>query len=282
MNDETERSPDISNAAARLRPDELAGKLAALSHPARIGILLHLAGSGPCCCKQVVERFDLAQSTVSQHLKVLVDAGLVRCRRARSAPSMKSTARRWRRCRRRLRGWRRAAVPSNQCPKASPLADKTVSAESGSPDADAAQSLALYVAGRPRRPEGCGWSGRRSSSSPPSWCWSSRPISSNGRPMRWPARGKYTPPLPAFLLAPVMLVIAYNVVRLIAARPQPAARRALRQRRPTCGAPARLPHLRAYARAVAALSSGAAHRRPVAHHRARHQGHRDDRALHRS
>lgn len=59
-------------------PGELAGKLAALSHPARIGILLQLAGSGPCCCKQVVERFDLAQSTVSQHLKVLVEAGLVR------------------------------------------------------------------------------------------------------------------------------------------------------------------------------------------------------------
>jgi len=56
----------------------LAAKLAALSHPARIDILLQLAGDGPCCCKQVVQRFDLAQSTVSQHLKVLVDAGLVR------------------------------------------------------------------------------------------------------------------------------------------------------------------------------------------------------------
>ena len=30
------------------------------------------------CCKDVVERIDLAQSTVSQHLKVLVEAGLVR------------------------------------------------------------------------------------------------------------------------------------------------------------------------------------------------------------
>lgn len=58
-------------------PDVMAPKLAALSHPARIGILLQLAGSGPSCCKQVVQHFDLAQSTVSQHLKVLVDAGLV-------------------------------------------------------------------------------------------------------------------------------------------------------------------------------------------------------------
>jgi hypothetical protein len=42
--------------------------------------------------------------------------------------------------------------------------------------------------------------------------------------------------LPAFLLAPVMLVVAYNVVRLAADRPQPAARRAVRQRRPVCRA----------------------------------------------
>ncbi len=57
---------------------DIAVKLAALSHPARIEILQHLAGVDACCCKDVVQRFDLAQSTVSQHLKVLVDAGLVR------------------------------------------------------------------------------------------------------------------------------------------------------------------------------------------------------------
>lgn len=56
----------------------LAARLGALAHPARIAILQHLAGVEACCCKDVVERLDLAQSTVSQHLKVLVDAGLVR------------------------------------------------------------------------------------------------------------------------------------------------------------------------------------------------------------
>ena len=56
----------------------IAGKLAALSHPARIDILQHLAGVDACCCKDVVDKLDLAQSTVSQHLKVLVEAGLVR------------------------------------------------------------------------------------------------------------------------------------------------------------------------------------------------------------
>jgi ArsR family transcriptional regulator len=61
-----------------LHAGSLAPKLAALSHPARIEILQYLAGCGCCCCKDVVGHLDLAQSTVSQHLKVLVDAGLVR------------------------------------------------------------------------------------------------------------------------------------------------------------------------------------------------------------
>ena len=63
------------------KPDDLAdlaAKAAALSHPSRLLILQTLAGEGACCCKEVVGRLDLAQSTVSQHLKVLVDAGLVK------------------------------------------------------------------------------------------------------------------------------------------------------------------------------------------------------------
>jgi DNA-binding transcriptional ArsR family regulator len=56
----------------------MAVRLAALSHPARIEILKHLSASESCCCREVVDHLDLAQSTVSQHLKVLVDAGLVR------------------------------------------------------------------------------------------------------------------------------------------------------------------------------------------------------------
>ena len=55
----------------------LAAALAALGHPARLAILRHLAQHDACCCREVVERIDLAQSTVSQHLKVLVSAGLV-------------------------------------------------------------------------------------------------------------------------------------------------------------------------------------------------------------
>ena len=58
------------------------------------------------------------------------------------------------------------------------------------------------------------------------------------------------------------------------------ARRAVRQRRPERGAQARAPDLPAPPPAVAALPSGAPHRRAEPRHRARHQGHRDHRPLH--
>lgn len=50
----------------------------ALSHPARIAILKRLAGETACVCGDIVEDLPLAQSTVSQHLKELKAAGLIR------------------------------------------------------------------------------------------------------------------------------------------------------------------------------------------------------------
>lgn len=49
----------------------------ALSHPARIAILETLARKQSCICGEIVEVLPLAQSTVSQHLKELKDAGLI-------------------------------------------------------------------------------------------------------------------------------------------------------------------------------------------------------------
>jgi ArsR family transcriptional regulator, arsenate/arsenite/antimonite-responsive transcriptional repressor len=49
----------------------------ALSHPARLAILRALAKRGTCICGEIVEVLPLAQSTVSQHLKELKEAGLV-------------------------------------------------------------------------------------------------------------------------------------------------------------------------------------------------------------
>ena len=57
---------------------DLARWAKALAHPARLQILRTLGARGECLCGQVVEVVGLAQSTVSQHLKVLREAGLVR------------------------------------------------------------------------------------------------------------------------------------------------------------------------------------------------------------
>ncbi|MEM7301585.1 MAG: helix-turn-helix domain-containing protein [Pseudomonadota bacterium] len=61
--------------------DALATRFAALSHPVRIELLRHIAAHKNCGCKDVMAKLDtrLAQSTVSQHLKVLVEAGLITC-----------------------------------------------------------------------------------------------------------------------------------------------------------------------------------------------------------
>lgn len=58
--------------------DELAALAKAIGHPARVRILRILARRSACVCGDIVDELPLAQSTVSQHLKVLKEAGLVR------------------------------------------------------------------------------------------------------------------------------------------------------------------------------------------------------------
>jgi DNA-binding transcriptional ArsR family regulator len=50
----------------------------ALSHPARIAILKLLVKKQACICGDIVDELPLSQSTVSQHLKELKEAGLVK------------------------------------------------------------------------------------------------------------------------------------------------------------------------------------------------------------
>ena len=59
--------------------DDLAHALRALGHPVRLSILRILAQKcdPQCCCTDVTQCLPLAQSTVSQHIKVLLEAGLV-------------------------------------------------------------------------------------------------------------------------------------------------------------------------------------------------------------
>ena len=57
--------------------ERFAGFCKALGHPARVRIVKLLLSVDTCICGDIVERLPLAQSTVSQHLKVLKDAGLI-------------------------------------------------------------------------------------------------------------------------------------------------------------------------------------------------------------
>jgi DNA-binding transcriptional ArsR family regulator len=50
----------------------------ALGHPARIKIINFLRKTDRCVCGKIVEILPLAQSTVSQHLKCLKQAGLIK------------------------------------------------------------------------------------------------------------------------------------------------------------------------------------------------------------
>ena len=50
----------------------------ALADPTRFRILQAIAGAGETCCGELAQRFPITQATVSQHLKVLAEAGLVR------------------------------------------------------------------------------------------------------------------------------------------------------------------------------------------------------------
>jgi ArsR family transcriptional regulator len=67
--------------AVVMRPDDAAVELAklawALAHPARARIVKLLVNREACVCGEIVDKLPLAQSTVSQHLKILKESGLV-------------------------------------------------------------------------------------------------------------------------------------------------------------------------------------------------------------
>lgn len=61
--------------SAQQRTAEL---MKALGHPARIAILELLAERQTCICGDITDQLPLAQSTVSQHLKALKNAGIIK------------------------------------------------------------------------------------------------------------------------------------------------------------------------------------------------------------
>jgi DNA-binding transcriptional ArsR family regulator len=58
--------------------NDLAKMMKALAHPARIGIIEHIIKANECICNDLVEVLGLAQATISQHLRELKDAGLIK------------------------------------------------------------------------------------------------------------------------------------------------------------------------------------------------------------
>jgi DNA-binding transcriptional ArsR family regulator len=61
-----------------VKDNRLAKYAKALAHPARIAILQLLTKKQTCICGDIVDEIPLSQSTVSQHLKELKEAGLIK------------------------------------------------------------------------------------------------------------------------------------------------------------------------------------------------------------
>ena len=72
------KNKSLSTEMADTHDTELfAAMCKALGHPARVMIINYLKKIDRCLCGDIVELMPLAQSTVSQHLKCLKDAGLI-------------------------------------------------------------------------------------------------------------------------------------------------------------------------------------------------------------
>jgi ArsR family transcriptional regulator, arsenate/arsenite/antimonite-responsive transcriptional repressor len=69
-------SPAVEPLAVHER-DQLAAQFKALADPTRIAIVNHLSAADEVCVCNLVDAFDLAQPTISHHLKILREAGLV-------------------------------------------------------------------------------------------------------------------------------------------------------------------------------------------------------------
>lgn len=73
-----DEAPDLRPVEGAEADEELAALAKALGHPARVQIMRLLVRRQACICGDIVDELPLAQSTVSQHLKVLKEAGLIR------------------------------------------------------------------------------------------------------------------------------------------------------------------------------------------------------------
>jgi ArsR family transcriptional regulator len=77
---ETEPEFDLRPVEGRAADEELAALAKAIAHPARVRILRLLSRKEARVCSEIVGELPLAQSTVSEHLRILKEAGLIRSR----------------------------------------------------------------------------------------------------------------------------------------------------------------------------------------------------------
>lgn len=80
----------------------------ALADPTRFGILRAIAGTSELCCGEIARRFPVSQATVSHHVRILLESGLVNVRREGQFNYLRAVPGRlewYRRALRRLGGW---------------------------------------------------------------------------------------------------------------------------------------------------------------------------------
>ena len=68
---------DFKSLEGKEAEQELSVLAKALAHPARVKIIKLLIDKDACICGEIVSEVSLSQSTVSQHLKVLKESGLI-------------------------------------------------------------------------------------------------------------------------------------------------------------------------------------------------------------
>jgi ArsR family transcriptional regulator len=76
-----EKTKPTGKIAKSMTTNEVAKISKALADPTRLQIYESIAAQPEMYCGEIIERYGLAPGTVSHHLKTLVEAGLIECRR---------------------------------------------------------------------------------------------------------------------------------------------------------------------------------------------------------
>ena len=98
-----------------VKENRLAKYAKALGHPARVAILKLLISKHACICGDIVDELPLSQSTVSQHLKELKDAGLIQGEIEGAKVCYCIDAKEWKTARERINQLFDAYKGSNEC-----------------------------------------------------------------------------------------------------------------------------------------------------------------------